>query len=85
MVLNSHVRTTHSSGDKYPCVHCGLECANKQMLGNHLRKKHPDLLNFKCKLCSKGFMVKTKLFLHMQVYHHNESESLDAGDGGSVT
>lgn len=68
--LKIHMKL-HSGESVVTCPICDKQCANSYLLKRHVNW-HTGFKPFKCSLCDQGFMIKSKLNIHIRVKHTDE-------------
>ena len=68
--LDDHVNSIHLK-KVYSCHVCEDTFNHRTVLGNHMKKKHPNVnVQLPCDQCKKTFKYKHSLIEHMEKVHH---------------
>jgi len=59
----------------HPCSECNLVCFSPSHLGKHMRK-HTGELPYTCKVCSKGFSLKSNMERHLRSHEKPDKKPI---------
>ncbi|XP_062542175.1 zinc finger and SCAN domain-containing protein 2-like [Armigeres subalbatus] len=66
--LQNHVRSIHTTGERWECPKCGSVFKNRKLLNQHL-ESHVEERNFKCDACEFAFKTLQHLRRHVSTVH----------------
>lgn len=66
--LQNHVRSIHTTGERWECPKCGSVFKNRKLLNQHL-ESHVEQRKFKCDSCEFAFKTLQHLRRHISTVH----------------